>query len=80
MAKNDDTLSVNRIGIESFGENLSTLTDEVFGNKEIPKQYKKIIENLVAQGNNFEQIISAFEYDEFPLSLNTRLYIKSLVK
>jgi len=75
-----DVPSIRSIGIESFGEDIGVLTDEVFGNKEVPKQYKRIIDNLVRLGNSFEQIIEVLETDNVPLSLNTRLYIKSSVK
>jgi ABC-type branched-subunit amino acid transport system ATPase component len=74
-----NTPSIRKIGIESFGENTSVLTEEVFGNKEIPKYYKKVISELVLQGLNFEQIISLLEFDNIPLSLNARLYIKSII-
>ena len=70
--------SLRRIGIESFGENLTTLTEEVFGNREIKKHYKKIIEALVNQGLAYNQIISKLESDNIPLSLNARLYLRSL--
>ncbi|MBA9077188.1 AAA family ATPase [Rufibacter quisquiliarum] len=69
--------SVRRIGLESFGENLSVLTDEVFGNKDVPKHYKKIIDYFAASGEAFEDIVSKLEYDNIPLSLNARLYILS---
>jgi predicted ATPase len=66
---------VRRIRIESFGENLGILSDEVFGDREMPKQYKKIINELIKKGLSFENIVSALEYDEVPLSLNARIYI-----
>lgn len=78
--RHENTPSVRRIGIESFGENISVLTDEVFGNKTSLKQYKKIIEELVSEGKSFEGIVELLEFDQMPLSLNTRLYIKSVIK
>lgn len=75
--REEDSVSVRRIGLESFGENLTTLTDEVFGNKDIPKQYRKIIQQLKLEGKSYEQIISLLQFDDVPLSLNTRIYIKS---
>jgi AAA15 family ATPase/GTPase len=80
VERHENFPSVRRIGLESFGENLSTLTEEVFGNKDVPKQYKKIIDELVEHGHSFEQILEIIEFDQLPLSLNTRLYIKSLVR
>ncbi len=68
---------IRRISIESFGENLTTLTEDVFGNKEIPKQYKRIIDEQIQYGKSYDDIISLIQYDEVPLSLNVKLYIKS---
>ncbi|GAB2977409.1 hypothetical protein GCM10027049_10640 [Mucilaginibacter puniceus] len=79
IEKNGNIPSIRRIGIESFGENLTILTDEVFGNKSVPKQYKKIVQELVQEGKTYEDIITLLEFDEMPLSLNIRLYIKSLI-
>lgn len=77
IERNGNIPDIRRIGIESFGENLTTLTDDVFGNREIPKQYKKIIDEKASLGMSFDEIISLLQFDEMPLSLNTRLYIKS---
>lgn len=80
IERHGNTPSARRIGLESFGENLSTLTDEVFGNKDVPKQYKKIIQELVDSGDSYENIVSTLESDDIPLSLNARLFIKSQIK
>lgn len=76
----NNTPSVKRIGIESFGENLGVLTDEVFGDKETSKQYKTIIRSLIRQRKSFEEIIELMEFDEVPLSLNARIFIKALIR
>lgn len=80
ISREGNTPSVRRIGLESFGENLTTLTEEVFGNKSIPKQYQMIIQDFVDNGKSFDEIINTLEYDEIPLSLNARIYIKNLIK
>ena len=77
--RDNNTPSVRRISIESFGENLGVLTEEIFANKGIQKLHRKVIERLVNTGKSFEEIISLLEYDEVPLSLNARIFIKSLV-
>jgi ABC-type cobalamin/Fe3+-siderophores transport system ATPase subunit len=76
----NNTPSVKRIGIESFGENLGVLTDEVFGDKEASKQYKTIIRKLIRQKKSFEEIVELMEFDEVPLSLNARIFIKALIR
>ena len=80
MERHENVPSLRRIGLECFGENLGVLTDEVFGDKQMPKQYKKIIRNLIDAGNTFDQIVSLLEYDQFPLSLNARIYIANLME
>jgi len=77
IERHENISSVRKIGMESFGENLSVLTEEVFGNKETPKQYKRIIDKLILEGYNYQEIISAIESDQIPLSLNAKVYIKS---
>lgn len=77
--REDSFISARRIPMESFGENLSVLTEEIFGNKGIPKQYKKILQNLVDNGYSYEEIVSLLEFDDIPLSLNARIFIKSIV-
>ena len=77
MERHQNMPSIRKIGIESFGENLTTLTEDVFGNKEIQKQYKTIIDKLITKGFTYSQINEKLESDGIPLSLNTRFYIKS---
>lgn len=79
IERHENTVSVRQINIESFGQNLTTLTEEVFGNKEIGKQYKKIIDRMVSKGKTYTDIISILETEGFPLSTNIRLYIESKV-
>lgn len=77
LDRHEDIASIRKIGIESFGENLTNLTEEVFGNREVHKQYKMIIDRLTKSDFSYGQIIEKLESDNIPLSLNTRLYIKS---
>ena len=79
LDRDDTSLSIRRIPLESFGENLGVLTEEIFCNKGIPKQHKKILRELVDCGKSYEEIISLLEFDEIPLSLNARIYVKSMI-
>lgn len=80
MERNDDYPSVKKIGLESFGENLTTLTEEIFGNKEVPKFYKGEIQKLIDRGYDYSEIIGLLETNNIPLSLNTTIYIKNLIE
>lgn len=73
-----DHLSIRKIGMESFGANLSDITEEVFGTNEIPKHYKGIIKQLQSNGRSEQDILNSIKSDDVPLSLNLRLYIRSI--
>lgn len=78
IEREGNVASIRKIGIESFGENLTLLTDEVFGNRAIPKQHKIVIKKLVNDGKTYEEIVSLLESDSLPLSLNALMAIRSL--
>lgn len=77
IRRDGNTPSVKKIGKESFGQNLTELTEEIFGNKDINRRYEKIIDELVDNYNNYDKIIEILHSDGQTLSLNIRLYIKS---
>ncbi|GHT51707.1 hypothetical protein AGMMS49982_09880 [Bacteroidia bacterium] len=79
LEREDTSPSIRRIPLESFGENLSVLSEEIFGNKGIPKQHTKILKRLVDSNKSYEDIVSLLEFDEIPLSLNARIFIKSMI-
>ena len=80
ITRDADVPSLRRIRIESFGENLGVLNDEVFGDSQVPKQYKKIIQGFINRGMTFDQIVQLLESPEAPLSLNARIFITNLIK
>lgn len=71
--------SIRKPSKETFGENLSTIIEEIFGNREIPKQFKIILSDLIKKGMSYEDILKEIESDNVPVSLNTRLYLKSII-
>ena len=71
--------STRRLEKEPFGENLTVITDEIFGNREVPRHYFKLLRRLVNEGREFGEILSLIENDGVPLSLNARLFIKLLL-
>jgi ABC-type nitrate/sulfonate/bicarbonate transport system ATPase subunit len=79
IEKEDSYVSLRRIGIESFGQNISVLTDEVFQNRDVQKNYKRIIANMVNRGFSYKKILKKIQFDEQPLSNNAKIYIKSLI-
>lgn len=71
--------SIRKPSKETFGENLSTIIEEIFGNREIPKQFKIILSDLIKKGMSYEDILKEIESDNVPVSLNTRLFLKSVI-
>lgn len=72
--------SIKNIGVESFGENLSVITEEVFGNRTVSKNYEKVLNRLVKRYQTYEQVVEVLRKDNLPISLNVRLFIQSLVE
>lgn len=80
ISREENIPYVKNIGFESFGENLSVITEEIFGNRNIPKFYETTINKLVKQYQTYDAVLKIMEKDNLPLSLNVRLYLQSLVK
>ncbi|KAA0932908.1 AAA family ATPase [Psychrobacter sp. ANT_H59] len=80
ISREENIPSVKKIGIESFGESLSVITEEVFGSRVIPKFYETTIERLVRQHKSYDKVLEIIKEGNLPMSLNVRLYIQSLVE
>lgn len=78
--RESEVLNIRKLDIETFGANLNDITENVFGNRDIPKQYKKILQSLVDDGYSFTKIKDLLESDDIPLSLNAQIYLKSILK
>lgn len=79
MERESNIVSIRKPLIETFGENLTTITEEIFGNRDIPNQFEKILLKLAKTGRNFDEILSIIESENIPLSLNARIYLKSII-
>ncbi|MDO6737375.1 AAA family ATPase [Wenyingzhuangia sp. 2_MG-2023] len=77
MEKDENHPILRKIGIECFGENLSVLTEDVFGNRDMQKQYKVILDRMIKQYGDYSQIVELIETHNLPLSLNAKVYLKS---
>lgn len=79
LDKEETTLRVRKLEFETFGENLTTITNEIFGNRDVPKYYKTKIEELVESGKTYKEIENELQ-GEVPLNLNIKILIKSLIQ
>ena len=76
----ENELAVKRIGIESFGEDVSVLSDIVFGNMSEKKRYEKFIEDVVEKNKyNYESSIKALQTGPNALSLNAKLLVRTII-
>lgn len=79
LEREDDSAFVRELERESFGENLTTITQDIFGNREVPRHFIKLIKELTSKGKTYSEIVSILESDQLPISSTTRLYIKTLM-
>ena len=79
ISREENVPSIKNIGIESFGENLSVITEEVFGNRKVPKIYQATISRLVNRYKTYDKVIEIMKNGNLPISLNVRLYLQNLV-
>jgi len=80
MERDQDIAYIRQMERESFGENLTVITEDIFGNRNIEKHHLAFIRSLVEENGNYESIVDMLSTKNLPLNLNTRLYIKGLIK
>lgn len=78
IERDSDLAFVRGLERESFGENLTVITQDIFGNRDVPRHFISLIEELVSKGKPYSEIISILESDNLPITSNIRLYIKAL--
>jgi ABC-type multidrug transport system ATPase subunit len=76
IKRNSTNFSVNKPEIETFGENVGTLTREVFGLEVTYSGFHKILEGMVNEGKNYEEIIKDFNGE---LGIEARTILRSLL-
>ncbi len=80
LDRENENITLRTLERESFGENLTIITEEIFGNIEVPKHYQTLLEELVNSGKKYSEIMSLLANENLPITLNTRLYVKALLK
>ena len=78
MERFENKSVIRKVQQETLGANISILTDEIFGNKDIPQYYREIISKLADDGITEEQIIQAISTDDTPLPIGLQIFIKSI--
>ncbi|AWX56929.1 ATP-binding cassette domain-containing protein [Brevibacillus brevis] len=76
IKRSSKSCSVLRPEIETFGENVGTLTREVFGLEVTYSGFHKILEDLVEQGKGYDEIVEQFNGE---LGIEARTILRSLL-
>ena len=79
MRRYGDDLELGKIGIETLGEDISLLYNEIFGYEEQATSLAKIIKQLKKEGKTYKDIVRILNTDSKRLSLCTRMLIKQIV-
>ena len=75
----NDVLSAKHPSIETFGENLTKITDDIFGARDTTSHFKKELQILINQGYNYNYIVSLLKSNNVPLSLNLTVLLNSMI-
>lgn len=78
MRRTDNIPEIGKIGIETLGENISILYDEIFGYDDSATYLSKVITQMKADGKSYKEIIQRIKSDENKLNLNARFIVKQL--
>lgn len=81
FSREDMMLNVTRIGIESFGEDISVLSDIVFHNMNDEKRYENVVDELARKyKNNYEKIVKELQGERNKLGLSAKLMIRTIIE
>lgn len=75
-----DSLEVQPLPFETFSQDLSTLTESVFGDIRPNRYHYKVLNDLVRYVNDYEKILSILDNSGRPVPLGTRMLLKTMIK
>lgn len=65
----DGSPIVRPMRVESLGENLTTITEDVFGRREVSPYYKKMVRALVDSNDSMEEVLNVIQNNDVPVSM-----------
>lgn len=78
--RTEDSLYAAKIGIECFGEDISVLTDVVFGNLNEDKTYEHIVNEIVKSCNyDYEKALNEIRGEHNELSLDLKMLVRTII-
>lgn len=78
LDKEETMCNIRKIGVETLGANLGSLTNYVFNNNSVPEHYKQIIEELKSDDYTYSDIVNAIQSDDMPLNLPLSMYLNAI--
>lgn len=75
----NNVLSAKHPSIETFGENLTKITDDIFGARDTTSQFKNELQILINKGYSYNEIINLLKMNNVPLSLNLTVLLNGMV-
>lgn len=73
----DDIPMIRKLDLETFGENLSAITERIFHTLNHDEYYREFLKRL-AKRKSYTEILELFKEQSLPLSLNAKMYLQSL--
>lgn len=71
----DGSPIVRDMRIESFGENLTTITEDVFGRNSMTNSYIQTVKDIVKNSNDFDDVLQKIQYKDVPISMGLFMLI-----
>ncbi len=73
----ENSPSVRGLDIETFGENLNTITERIFHTISHDEYYREFLMKL-SKKRSFDEVANMFIENSLPLSLNAKIFLQSL--
>ena len=77
--RNGDYLEVEPIAVETFSEDLSRISEYVFGDELNQRYYRQVITRLAKQFNDYDAVIRILQDGDRPVPVGTRMMVKSIL-
>ena len=74
-----DSLAVQPLPFETFSQDLTTVTESVFGNTSTNRYHYKILSHLAQNVKDYEKILSYLSNSGRPVPLGTKMLLKSML-
>lgn len=74
-----DVPSVRKLDLESFGENLNTITERIFHTINHDEYYREVLLRL-SKNKDYDEVLRIFDKNSLTLSFSAKIYLQSIYK